>query len=138
MNTSLENIIILDIIKERGSPQDVSQACSNLSNTYYTQNAQADTAYAFYWGSTGNEEAPVKLEVGAVAFLLEYRASSQEVNLFGVCGSADYGDFAVVSGQTLEYNDGSLAFSVGFQLIDNTSIAITVETASSTTLNAKD
>lgn len=130
-----ENIIILDTTVERGADGQVSAACSSLGTRYHSQNLPANTPQSFAWGSTGNINNPVKLNIGGAAVLLEYRGGSEEVNAFGPCGATDYNDFSVIN-HLLEYDDGSLTFTLEFQLIDGTAIQITVESGSNTTVEA--
>lgn len=129
------NIIILDIIQDRGADQQISTACSNLNTRYHSQNLTANTPQSFAWGSTNNLNDPIKIKIGSAVVLLEYRGGSEEVNAFGACNGTDYNDFNAGS-QVLEYNDGSLTFLLEFQLIDGMAIQITAEAGSNTTLEA--
>jgi len=138
MKSSLEGIIILDIIVERASDERVSQLCSGLTNTYHSQSVGANTPDTFGWGSGGGTSGNVKIAAGAAEFLVEYDNGNQRVLAIGACGSTNLDHFSVSGGDTLQYSYGGFSFTVQCKLIDNSSIQITLTPGSSATVTAKD
>lgn len=133
-----ENIIVLEVVNLQGTSAEINQACSGLTNTYYSQVAQANSAYAFGWGSSGgNLGSSIKLIVGGVEFLVSYDASGQEVRVFGTCDSNEWSNFQVSGNTLLRYASGSFQFTTAFALINNgTQINITVEANADTSISA--
>ncbi len=134
MNTNLESGIIVDIIVERASEMRIAQLCSGLSDSCYTQSAQANTPYTFSWGS-GGVFSEIKITVGAVEFLAEYDTVGQEVNVIGTCGTTDWDNFSE-NNQTLYYSDSVFEFEIQFQLFGGTSLEVSVIANSNTAIEA--
>ncbi|MBK9337813.1 MAG: hypothetical protein IPM98_15180 [Lewinellaceae bacterium] len=134
MNTNLESIIILDIILDRASGTQIAQLCSGLSDSWYSQAAQANTPYTFNWG-TGGVFPEIKIVVGDAEFLAEYDTASQEVKIIGTCGSTDWDNFNI-NNQTLYYSDSVVAFEIQFHLLGGTTLEISVISNSNTTIEA--
>ncbi len=133
-----ENIIVLDVINLQGSSTEINQACSDLTNSYYSQLAQANTAYTLGWGSTGgNLNSAIKLIVGGVEYLVSYDASGPKVHMFGSCDSNEWNHFQVSGNTVLHYSSGSFQFTTTFELINSgTKINITVEANTETSISA--
>lgn len=131
-----DNIIILDVIKERSSDNHIAQMCNNLNNNYFTQsNAQDETPYTFGWGPNGGSSGTIKITVGAVSFLTIYDPEGVQVKVIGICGDPDLNEFSIAN-QVLTYQQGSFRFEAQFQLVDDTDIEITLEPGSNTSIQA--
>lgn len=128
-------IIIIDIVIDRSSDTEIAQLCSSLSSLYYTKTALAATPYVFGWGPSGLSN-PIKIKVGAVEYLLSLNVGILTAKLLGTCNSGHWSKFAV-SGQTLEYDDGSFQFTTNIEL-DNGVLNITIEANSNTSIEARD
>lgn len=133
-----DNIIILDVIINRASDQQIAQLCSGLSNNYYSANAASNNTYTFGWGRGAGLSGKVKLNVGAVGVLLAYNDSTQKVEAIGTCGNGAFQSLSVISDTTLQYADDIVTFTVQFHLVDGASIEISVKPASNTSISAED
>ncbi|MEQ1746442.1 MAG: hypothetical protein ABMA02_13515 [Saprospiraceae bacterium] len=138
MNTSRVNVIISEVVKERASNGVITQACSDLTNNYYSQLATANTTYTINWGTGGGTSGQVKVAVGGQTFLVEFDSVGEVVVMFGTCGTTDWDDFSVVDNTVLSYSDGSLSFDVEFELHNGNDLKIKVTPASSTVIEAFD
>lgn len=138
MESSLESIIIIDVVVEQTDASRNAQLCSGLTNTYHSASVSGNTPDTFGWGAGGGMNGEVKITVGSVEFLVEYDSTGQVVKAIGTCGTASLNDFRVAEETTLQYATDNFSFSAEFALVDNSSIQITVTPASSTTVTAKD
>lgn len=138
MEFSQESIIIIDVVVEQTSSERNAQLCSNLTNTYHSASVSANTPDTFGWGAGGGNSGEVKISVGGVEFLTTYDATNQLVAAIGTCGSASLNDFSVVNDNELHFSSDNFSFVVKFELIDNSSIQITVNPGNNTTVTAKD
>ena len=138
MNTYQESIIITDVIRERASNSQVEQACSSLTNNYYSQLAFANMPYTFDWGAGGSTSGQVKIAVGSAVFMLEYDSVNEAVVMFGECGTTVWEHFSVADDTVLQYANSGFSFEVQFELHDGIDLKIVVETGSNTTIAAFD
>ncbi|MCK6693533.1 MAG: hypothetical protein L6Q97_15735 [Thermoanaerobaculia bacterium] len=132
----LDNIIILDIIIERGASGHVQQSCNSLTNTYFSTNASANTEHTFSWGPFGGLSGEVKLTVGSAGVLVAYNGSTQQIEAFGTCADGVFEALSVDGGDTLHYSQGGFSFFVKFHLVDGAAIEITVIPENDTTIAA--
>ncbi len=133
-----DNIILMEIIIERASEQQISQLCSGLSNGYYSTNAAANNTYTFGWGTSPTLTSKVKISVGAVGVLLNYNESTQQVEAIGTCGNGTFPSLSVINDTTLQYADDTVTFTAQFHLVDGAAIEISVKPTSNTSLSAQD
>jgi hypothetical protein len=103
MNTYQESIIINEVVRERASNSQVEQACSSLTNNYYSQLAFANMPYTFDWGAGGGTSGQVKIAVGSAIFMVEYDAVNEAVVVFGECGTTVWEHFSVADDTVLHY-----------------------------------
>lgn len=131
-----DNIIILDIVIERGTSSHVQESCSALTNTYFSTNAAANSEHTFGWGPQGGLSGEVKLLVGSVGVLVNYNGSTQQIEAFGTCADGVFESLNVEGGDTLQYSHNGFSFFVKFHLVDGAAIEITVIPESETTISA--
>ena len=133
-----DNVILMEIIIERASDQQIAQLCGSLSNGYYSANAAANNTYTFGWGMGTGLSGNVKLNVGAVGVLLAYNGSTQKVEAIGTCGNGTFQSLSVINDTTLQYADDTVTFTVQFHLVDGASIEISAKPTSNTSISAED
>lgn len=131
-----DNIIILDIIIERGTSSHIQDSCSALTNTYFSTNATANSEHTFGWGAQSSLLGEVKLTVGSVGVLFKYNGSTQRIETFGTCADGLFESLSVEGDNTLRYDDDGFSFFVKFHLVDGAAIEITVTPESDTTISA--